>query len=665
MIHTFAPINPARPRFENGSLRADQFKDGYFGSSRALDESRHVYLQGNRLAERFHSNYQFTVGELGFGTGVNFLLTCQLWREIRGSSGRLDYLAVEKHPISSDQLGEIHRLWPELRSDSARLLHVYPTLTPGCHRIVFEAGSITLTLLWGDATEQLELYGRGVEQGALAERVDAWFLDGFSPRVNPSMWQPELLRQVAKLTRPGGSFSTFSVAGAVRGALVDAGFEFQKQSGFDRKGEMLVGSHAGLAAAAVTKPWFYWPQAEAVGKVAVVGGGIAGLTTAVALLERGIEVELFEQHGAVGQQGSGNPGGIIAPVISADFNPASRFSIAAFELVHQRMSGSVGDGLFHPVGQVRLATDARQEKRLKSIADSKWYPDSLVRWADAEELNGITGLELGRAGLWLARAGWLAADRWCNTLGKQLAKHAVLKTGVRVARLQRGDGCWRLLGEAGDLLSEVTQVVLANAADATRLLCDCSLELARSRGQLAYLPTTAESRNLNTLLNFGHYLLPETNGIHIVGASYSDEGGDGIDPEIQNQLLQQAGQWFPQSVKIWRDAPVNGRVAWRAITPDRLPLVGPVSMSSTLADNYRELHHGRRPGDYPLSSPLPGIVLNTGHGSRGLVTATLAAELIASRVAGGLSPIDQELVEMVHPDRFELRRLRRKPPVKV
>ena len=75
MIHTFAPINPAQPRFENGSLRADQFKDGYFGSSRALDESRHVYLQGNRLAERFHSNYQFTVGELGFGTGVNFLLT--------------------------------------------------------------------------------------------------------------------------------------------------------------------------------------------------------------------------------------------------------------------------------------------------------------------------------------------------------------------------------------------------------------------------------------------------------------------------------------------------------------------------------------------------------------------------------------------------------------
>lgn len=91
---------------------------------------------------------------------------------------------------------------------------------------------VALDLYIGDVNELLP------KQPA---EIDAWFLDGFRPSSNPDMWNEHVLTQVARMTKTGGSFATFTAAGFVRRALVAAGFEVKKIPGFGRKREMSIG----------------------------------------------------------------------------------------------------------------------------------------------------------------------------------------------------------------------------------------------------------------------------------------------------------------------------------------------------------------------------------------------------------------------------------------
>lgn len=72
--------------------------------------------------------------------------------------------------------------------------------------------------------------------------ADAWFLDGFAPARNPELWEAPLLAQVAAHTAPGGTFATYTAAGAVRRALDAAGFDVARVPGYGRKRHMSRGT---------------------------------------------------------------------------------------------------------------------------------------------------------------------------------------------------------------------------------------------------------------------------------------------------------------------------------------------------------------------------------------------------------------------------------------
>jgi tRNA U34 5-methylaminomethyl-2-thiouridine-forming methyltransferase MnmC len=88
-------------------------------------------------------------------------------------------------------------------------------------------------IIIGDARETLPIW---------PHRADAWFLDGFSPAKNPELWSGELMADVARHTGKGGSFATYTAAGHVRRALVDAGFAVERRPGHGRKRHMTVGT---------------------------------------------------------------------------------------------------------------------------------------------------------------------------------------------------------------------------------------------------------------------------------------------------------------------------------------------------------------------------------------------------------------------------------------
>jgi len=197
-----------------------RFDDPYYSLQDGPAETRHVFLGGNDLPARFRPG--FHIGELGFGTGLNLLVTWAAWRTA-GLPGRLHFTSFEAYPLPAADMARAHRAFPALAPLSHRLT---TALAAGRTDI---APDLTLTVIPGDARQTLPLWDG---------RVDAWFLDGFAPSKNPELWEPDLLAQIYTHTAPGGTAATYTAAGHVRRALAAAGFEVARTPGHGRKRHM-------------------------------------------------------------------------------------------------------------------------------------------------------------------------------------------------------------------------------------------------------------------------------------------------------------------------------------------------------------------------------------------------------------------------------------------
>ena len=205
-------MNPELPNAQldwddQGRPHSRVFNDVYFSDLSGLDETRYVFLEQNRLAERFAAlapGERLVIGETGFGTGLNFLCAWQLFEQHACAGARLHFISVEKYPLSHTDLQRALALWPSLEPFAAPLLTQYVAIHQGFQRLVLDAGRVTLTLLIGDVMEQLP---------QLDAQVDAWFLDGFAPAKNPDMWTAELFAELARLAAPGSTISTFTSTG--------------------------------------------------------------------------------------------------------------------------------------------------------------------------------------------------------------------------------------------------------------------------------------------------------------------------------------------------------------------------------------------------------------------------------------------------------------------
>jgi len=207
-----------------------RFDDPYYSKTDGLAETRHVFLAGNNLAERFATNDgTFTIAELGFGTGLNFLAAFQLWRETAPPGARLTYLSFERYPLPVADIRHALSRWPELTDQTDALLADW---NPGFEFFEFNDGAVSAAVFFTDANIRLP---------QLTFQADAWFLDGFAPSKNPDLWSADLMQQVCKHTRPGGTFATYTAAGWVRRNLQNAGFEVSRVPGHGTKREMMRG----------------------------------------------------------------------------------------------------------------------------------------------------------------------------------------------------------------------------------------------------------------------------------------------------------------------------------------------------------------------------------------------------------------------------------------
>ncbi len=206
---------------DDGVPVSSRFDDPYFSLDDGVAETRHVFLEGNDLPNRFRDG--FRIGELGFGTGLNLLVAWEAWAN-KGSNGTLYFTSFEAFPLSREDMAQAHRMFPDFNGKRDALRDAW---TPEGGEMTFPG--LHLTVIIGDARQTVPLWD-GV--------ADAWFLDGFSPAKNPELWEPGLLEDVARHTAHYGTAASYTAAGAVRRALETVGFAVERTAGYGRKRHM-------------------------------------------------------------------------------------------------------------------------------------------------------------------------------------------------------------------------------------------------------------------------------------------------------------------------------------------------------------------------------------------------------------------------------------------
>lgn len=604
--------------WEDGQPVSRRFGDVYFSRASGIDETRYVFLAGNRLAERFaalSAGAVFSIGETGFGTGLNFLCAWQLFDRTAVAGARMHFVSAELDPLPVHELEAALGLWPELARLRAALLSQYGALPAGWHRFVFDGGRVTLTLVVGDARETL---------AQVDARVDAWFLDGFSPAKNPQLWEPSVLRAVAAGSRAGATFATYTCAGAVRRGLEEAGFRVEKSKGFGPKREMLQGELAG----SLEFPRSTLPAREAV----VIGGGLAGTSAARSLAQRGWRVQLLERHAQLAAEASGNPQGILYARLSPVHTPLSRVVLAGYQYSVRTLSALLPcDGeMWSDAPVLQLAYDEQEAARQAKLL-GLGLPVELLQGIDAHEASRLAGIPLAVGGLAFPAGGWVHPPALCRALVDHPG--ITVLTGARVMSLEQSDAAWRVVTD-GRILAEAPVTVLAGGVESGAYAQTRDLPLRPNRGQMTLLPATPQSSQLRAVLCAGSYVAPARNGLHSVGATFARESSVEVTTADNAENLAMLEKLSPALFRALEGPALaaqqlSGRAALRCGSPDYLPIIGPV-------------------GD--------GLYISTAHGSRGLITAPLAGEVLAADLEGEPAPLPRDLMAAVHPGRFRVSR---------
>ncbi|TVP93513.1 MAG: bifunctional tRNA (5-methylaminomethyl-2-thiouridine)(34)-methyltransferase MnmD/FAD-dependent 5-carboxymethylaminomethyl-2-thiouridine(34) oxidoreductase MnmC [Pseudomonadaceae bacterium] len=656
---------------DNGQPLSRLFDDVYFSRESGLEETRHVFLQHNQLTERWAklpADAHFTIGETGFGTGLNFLCAWQLWQQTAPATAHLHFVSCEKYPLTAADLARALHLWPELNPLSHQLIEQYQVISPGWQHFSFAQGRVTLTLLIGDVLDTLP-------QLDVGHGIDAWFLDGFAPAKNPDMWQPALYQQLARLAAPGCSLATFTSVGEVRRGLQAVGFAMRKTRGFGRKRDMLCGELVERPATHWQAPWFSRPPQQACGQarsVIVIGAGLAGCSTAYALSLRGWHVTLIDRHNTLAAEASGNPQGILYCKLSAHATSLSRFVLSAYSfslrLLHQQLPQ--GDASWQSCGVLQLPSNPKEQQRQSALA-SLGLPADLLQAVDADAASSLAGIPIEHAGLWFPAAGWVNPPALCQHLAMQ--PNITLKLHTEAIGLQQTAPGWQVLDQANNCLAAATDAVLCTAADTRQFTQTRHLPLKAIRGQITHLPATSQSLGLRTVLCADGYISPARNGEHHLGASFRFDRLDSQPSPEENLsnldlldgLATSLSSFWPQARS--HSSGLKARASLRCTSPDYLPLIGPVADAEQLLSCYAEL--GKDASKQP-TTPAPwlkGLWVNCAHGSRGLISAPLSGELIAAYLSGEPAPLPNDLLAALHPNRFLLRDLvrgKRQPPAK-
>lgn len=603
---------------EEGVPRSSAFDDVYFSVQDGLAETRYVFLQGNKLAERFRETSMFTIAELGFGTGLNFLATTKLWRETTDHTQSLSYYSIEQYPLEKGALESALSSFPELQEEAGSLIENYPRLLNGVQHLSFPRWRVDLYLVFEEVST-------GLEQ--LLAPVDAWYLDGFAPSKNPEMWSEKVFAEIGRTSGQSSSFATFSSARVVKDRASKAGFELEKHPGFGKKREMLTGVKK-TESRGIEKTLN--KESRRVITAAVIGGGLAGASAAFSLARRGVSVQLFERENELARHASGNSAGIYMAYVAKQDTPTSRLNRLGFDFLRRQLKELKAQGRQisgEECGVQHLATTERL-LGLHALLKEQGAPAAVAKALSAEEASELLGIEVELPSIYYPEGGWLSPRDYTQALlAEEEYQNLKLHLGQVVSELRQEGKRWQLISENAEILTEVDMVVLASAYEASNFSQCQSLPIGKIRGQTMNLPSSSLTNSLRQVLCYDGYIVPEFDGAHFLGSTYdklneSTETFSEQEEELLQRLSRRVASFKKEELKTG-----PGRAAFRTTSPDRLPLVGE--------------HSKHR-----------GLFLTLCHGSRGIITSAISAEVLAAEMLGIPAPLDKDTLRSIHPLRY-------------
>jgi len=319
----------------------------------------------------------------------------------------------------------------------------------------------------------------------------------------------------------------------------------------------------------------------------------------------------------------------VRPIVNLRDALNARISRSAFLYALQHFRALQHDG-FHlqwrRCGVLQLAADAEEAARFAAIVRDQGYPEDFLRHVDAAAAAELAGRAVRGPGWWFPPGAVVALPSLRIASRARAGERLAHPVRARVERLERAQGAWRAFGADGALLAEAPVAVLANAADAARLVPQARLRLSRVRGQVTYLPPDP-ARALEIVVSGSGYVAPLPEGGHCVGATYQhDDGDERVRAHDHRENLERAASMLPGFACGSLPRDLEGWTGFRTTVPDRLPIAG--------------------------AAASEGLSLLTGLGSRGLLWGPLAAELVASELCGEPLPLPRDHAGAISPKRF-------------
>jgi tRNA 5-methylaminomethyl-2-thiouridine biosynthesis bifunctional protein len=660
-----------------------EFDDVYYRSKQpfsehGLKETDYLFIQQNQLPSRWQNldnlpseNKTFTIGETGFGTGLNFLTASDLWLKTAPNDWRLKFISTEIRPISADDLQAIHASWSVFSELSKELLEKYPILTPGVHLIELAQGRIQLMLMLGEANQMLSSIAQSPDADlAMYQKtpIDAWFLDGFTPAKNPELWTDDIFNSIASLSAENTTFATFTCASAVRKGINNVGFTSEKVSGFGDKRESLRGQFEGRE---LSKPhsvthWFLdqQPKQSASKTAIVLGAGIAGCTAASALAKRGYSVTVIDRHQTIANEGSGNLQAVVYPKLSKQNDALPRINLTAMTMASRFYKPYWDQGLGSQCGVLLLPDSEKSRINLEQIAERYSQHKRLVAAVNNSQICDLTGLSLkAEQGLFFPQLGWLPPQALCQQLLKE-QRISVASADVKQLTRCNVSQQWQLIDQSGNTIASADSLVLATAYECQQFAQTEFLTVNQLRGQVTHLPQQQAASDLKTVICGKGYIAPLTNGVQSCGASYNkgviSKQTRAEDHNANLHMMQNTDPGLAEAIQCSEKDSFDGRANYRGTTNDYLPIVGPVPNADRFKQQYDALRRDATTTVNSLGSYFPNLYIHCGLGSRGLSYAPLTAEILAAEINSEISPLERELRLAMHPARFLIRDLKRR-----
>lgn len=599
-----------------------RFEDVYFAEDQGIEESQYLYLQGSGFIDSISKPVRsISVGEIGFGVGLNFLLTLKAFKQSAPQGKQLFYFSAEQFPVSLADLQKLYALYPELQPEAQELLDQYPVLTPGTHVLRFWNRRAHLFLMIGEASQQFT---------SIETPIEHWYWDGFAPSKNPEAFSDSVWAAIQSCSAPNAQGASFSSAGWVRRGLEASQYRVVKRPGFGNKRECIQAFYQGpgfksrLEAGFDLKPegWLH-PSRHLI---RIGGAGLAGSAAARSFAERGYGVEVYEPK-VVAARASGNKVGLFNVQLSRKPNPISRF--AQSSLIH----------FLNELKKFAIGVEYGIERDDSSDAlalHSSGYPNDFFEPRDQS--------------VFLPQCGILNPPELCRAR----LDHPNIRIVPSALPNQISPEFWNVVAYGADLhllpysTSWYPQVP-------TRPI----------RGQILELQSDSQLKALQRT-RVHHCYLSSCNSkiagadVHVLGATYQAKNIQPNQVEIDTDfLLAEARRSWPSLAHLNHSSVRSSREGFRLSTPDKLPMIGPWIDPQRAAELFSSHWRG---GRQPIAHPAPvveGWAVLMGLGSRGITYSSLAAEILAATLCGEPLPIDMDLWPHLSPLRFVARDVRR------